>query len=118
MRPVEIGLTILLALGGLGHLAGTLTGYPPGSEVFVWSLSASTLVFVLVVLNLLRIGRPGDRALALLTIAALVAWAGLALAFGAAVGNVADPRALSHALVSLVLAALAGRSLARVPAAA
>ena len=51
MKAVEYGLCALLALGGLGHLAGTLMGYEPGTEIFAWSLSASAFVFTLVAIR-------------------------------------------------------------------
>lgn len=113
MRTVELILCSLLALGGLGHLAGTITGYPAGSEVFVWSLTATAFVFLLVFLHVLRIYRPEDRPVRVAASVASVAWVGLALAFGAAVGNIADPRALMHAIVTaglLVTSALGTRA--------
>ncbi len=103
MRTVELILCGLLALGGLGHLFGTITGYPPGSEVFVWSLTATGFVFLLVFLHVLRIYRPKDVPVRAAASLASVAWIGLALAFGAASGNIADPRALMHVIVTLGL---------------
>lgn len=103
MKAVELVLCGLLALGGLGHLYGTLTGYEPGSDVFVWSLTASCFVFLLVFLHVLRIQRPDDRPVMAAASLASVAWIALALAFGAAVGDIADPRALMHAVVTLAL---------------
>lgn len=105
MKKLEIALCTLLALGGIGHLFGTLTGYEPGSEVFVWSLTATGFVFLLVFLHVLRIYRPGDRPVRVAAVIASVAWIGLAFAFGAAVGNVGDLRALMHAIVTLGLLA-------------
>lgn len=103
MKGVELVLCVLLALGGLGHLFGTLAGYEPGSEVFVWSLSATCFVFLLVFLHVVRIYRPQDRTVRMAAIVASGAWIGLALAFGAAVGDIADPRALMHVVVTSAL---------------
>lgn len=110
MRKVELTLCGLLALGGGGHLLGTITGYQPGTEVFVWSLTATCFVFLLVFLHALRIYRPKDRPVKVAASVASVAWIALALAFGAAVGNLADPRALMHAVVTagLLLTSLLG----------
>ncbi len=89
--------------GGLGHLGGTIAGYAPGTEEFVWSLSASGFVFLIVFLHTLRITRGNDRSVTVVSAVATVAWIGLALAFGAAVGDVADVRVLVHAGLSLAL---------------
>jgi hypothetical protein len=103
MRRLQFVLAALLALGGTGHLVGTLTGYPPGSEVFVWSLTAVCYVYVLVFLHVLRISRPDDRPVMVAATIATLAWLVLALAFGAAIGNIADPRALTQAGISAAL---------------
>lgn len=105
MRTVELVLCALLALAGLAHLGGTIAGYEPGSEIFVWSLSATGFVFLLVFLHVLRVYRPADRPVRAAATVASIAWIGLALAFGAAVGDVADPRALTHAALTLALLA-------------
>ena len=71
--------------------------------MFVWSLSASGFVFLIVFLHTLRITRGNDRSVTVVSAVATVAWIGLALAFGAAVGDVADVRVLVHAGLSLAL---------------
>ena len=118
MNNFEYALCGLLALGGLGHLFGTLTGYPAGSEVFVWSLSATGFVFLIVFLQVLRINRPQDSAIRTGVSIATAAWVVLALAFGAAVGDIFDPRGLMHAIVSAALLAttFVGRSGQDLPA--
>jgi hypothetical protein len=108
MKKLEFVLCGLLALGGVGHLIGTITGYEPGTEVFVWSLAGSTLTFLIVYLHVLRVRRGDDRPLAIAAAVSTAAWIGLALGFGAAVGDVADPRALMHVVVSLALLVTTG----------
>lgn len=103
MKRLEYVLIGLLALGGTGHLIGTLTGYPQGTEVFVWSLTAVCYVFLLVFLQALRINRLNDRPVMVAATVATLAWLILALWFGAAIGNIADIRALMHAGVSAAL---------------
>lgn len=103
MRRLELVLAGLLALGAVGHMIGTFTGYPWGSEVFVWSLAAVCYVFLIVFLQVLRINRPHDRPVMIAATLATAAWAALALGFGAAIGNVLDFRALIHAGVSAAL---------------
>lgn len=118
MKRLEYVLIGLLALGGTGHLMGTLTEYPWGTEVFVWSLTAVCYVFLLVFLQVLRINRPDDRPVMIATSVATLAWLMLALWFGAAVGNIADARALMHAGVSaaLLITTFLGRSRRAIPA--
>src|SRR5262245_48458023 len=110
MKKVEYGLCALLALFALGHLAGTLTGYKPGTDVFVWSLSATFFVFAIVFLHVLRLRRPGDGLIRLGAIVFTAIWAVLALMFGWSQGNILDPRVLLHAAASV---ALMGTSLMR-----
>ena len=94
----------LLTLGALGHLYGTFGGYQVGSEVFVWSLSATAFTFAGVAFNILA--RSGDRTLLAAAMVSAIAWAVLAMMFGAAIGNVFDARAIAHAAPSLILATL------------
>jgi hypothetical protein len=103
MKKLQYGLCILLVLGGLAHLVGTFAGYEAGSEIFVWSLAASAFVFVVAFLNVLRIRAPEDRLVAAGAIASTLVWIALALAFGQVLGNVADPRVLTHVAISAAL---------------
>jgi membrane protein DedA with SNARE-associated domain len=62
------------------------------------------------VLNLVRAGRPEDRTLAWITFCGSLCWVAVAIAFGASIGNVIDPRAVWHALSAFVLAGLSFRT--------
>ncbi|HWK64316.1 MAG TPA: hypothetical protein VNS34_05210 [Rhizobiaceae bacterium] len=110
-RAIDGIFAILLLIGALLHAYGTVTSYPAGSEVFVWSLAASLAAGLIAVLNLLRRERPGDRALAVICLAASLTWAAVAFAFGEAIGNVVDPRVLWHAIAALALALFSLKSL-------
>lgn len=103
MERLEWLLVGLLGVGAVGHLFGTFAGYLPGTEVFVWSLTAVFYVFTVIFLQALRIVRKNDRWITFGASAATAVWVGLALAFGGAVGNVWDPRAVMHAGVSAAL---------------
>ena len=116
MTTIERVLAWLLAVSGALHVMGTFAGYPSGSEVFVWSLAATLAVFLLVAINLMRINRPQDRTLAVVSAIGCIIWAGLALGFGHAIGNIVDPRALIHAVLSLALAAFSMRTASRADA--
>jgi hypothetical protein len=100
----------LLLVGGVLHAFGSIYGYRLGSEVLVWALSGSLAAILLAVLNLVRAGRPEDRTLAWITFCGCLCWAAVAIAFGAAIGNVADPRVLWHAISALALAAFSLRT--------
>ena len=113
MRAFEIGLCALLALAGLGHLTGTFLFYTAGTEVFVWSLSASAFVFAIVFLHAVRILRPEDALIGNAAFVFSLIWVVLAFLFALAEGNPADPRALMHIVASggLAITALRQRTM-------
>lgn len=110
-RTIDTIFAVLLLVGAALHAYGTFAGYAPGTEVFVWSLAGSLAAGLVAVLNLLRVRRPEDWPLAWICLVSSLCWTGLALAFGAAIGNVVDPRALWHVIVGLVLAGFSLRTL-------
>ena len=112
-KAIDGIFSLLLLIGALLHAYGTITGYDAGSEVFVWSMAGCLAAVLVAALNFLRRDRPGDRAVAILALTGSAAWVAIALGFGAAVGNIADPRALWHAVVAAVLAAFSLRTLMR-----
>jgi hypothetical protein len=101
----------LLVLGAALHALGSVTGYGTQPELLVWSLSGTLAALLLAVLNLMRAGRPTDRTLALVCLVGSIAWVAVALGFGAAIGDVLDPRALIHAVNAGVLAVFSIRTL-------
>ena len=111
MKKLELTLCLLLALAGTGHVAGTLAGYEFGTEVFVWSLSATDFVFTVVFLHHVRILRPGDRLIAMGAAVATSVWICLALLLRFSIGALADPRVMIHILTSLALLVTALRGL-------
>lgn len=113
MRVFELGLCALLALAGLGHLTGTFLFYTAGTEVFVWSLSASVFVFAIVFLHIVRIRRPDDVPIRNAAIVFSLVWIVLAFLFALAEGNPTDPRALMHIVASagLVVTAIRRRAI-------
>lgn len=113
LRIAERVLLVLLALGALGHTIGTFALLELGTPLFVWSLAGALAVWLLVALHGLRTARPADRSVALVAVVGSLAWAIVALLFGASIGDVADPRALMHAVSALGLAGLGGLQLAR-----
>jgi hypothetical protein len=100
----------LLVLGATGHTLGSFQSYAVGSTQLVWSLAGAFAAFLLAALNWMRIGRPQDVPLAWLCAVGCACWVALALAFGASVGSLVDPRALYHAAVAAVLAAFSLRT--------
>jgi hypothetical protein len=68
------------------------------------ALCGSLAALLVAALNLLRTGRPADRALAWVSCVGSLAWMSAALAFGVVVGNILDPRAMIHAINAAVLA--------------
>ncbi|HEY3939619.1 MAG TPA: hypothetical protein VGL97_19455 [Bryobacteraceae bacterium] len=98
----------LLVLASCGHTLRTLKLVPFLSGLFVWCLAGSLAVALLGTLNIVRAGRPDDKALAAITAAGTAAWALLALAFGKSIGNMMDPRVLGNLLIAVVLVFFSG----------
>jgi len=103
-RAVDRFFGVALIIAAVGHLFGSLGKYAVGSSELVWAISASALAILLAAINLLRVYRPDDRALAWICLAGCVAWIVLALAFNFSIRNIFDPRGLTHAIVSAMLA--------------
>jgi len=105
----------LLVVGGLLHAGGSWHAFHNDPPQLLWALSGSLAALLVAALNLLRVGRPTDRPLAWVSFAASVAWVAVAVGFGAAIGHLADPRAVIHAVNAAVLAGLSLRTLMWVP---
>jgi hypothetical protein len=103
----------LLVLGGVLHAVGSWTGYKSAPETLVWALSGSLAALLVAALNLLRVGRPNDFELALVSLGGSVAWMAVALGFGIVIGSIVDPRALIHTLNAMILAGMSLRTLGR-----
>jgi hypothetical protein len=102
----------LQMLGACGHTAGTIVLVPFMSGLFVWSLGASIGMFLTAALNLLRAGRPGDRAVALMATAGSGGQLLLCLAFGKSIANFADPRVVGLSVIATALLCFGIRTLA------
>ncbi len=103
LKGIDRLFGVLLILGACGHTVGTILWTLPMSGIFIWSLGSSLAVALLGTLNIVRAGRPHDKTLAAITTVGSACWAILAFAFGVSIGNVLDPRPLSHALIAGVL---------------
>ena len=104
MKLVDRIFAVVLIVGGLLHGVGSYLGYRHEPITMFWALNASTLAVLIGVLNLLRVVRPGDRPLAWICFASSLAWAIGAFIFGLLMGNVFDPRPMTHFISSLALA--------------
>ena len=103
----------LLIVGSLLHAVGSVTGYRSTPVTLVWALSGSLAGLLLATLNLLRAGRPNDRTLAWASFSGCVGWVAVVLAFGKIIGNIFDPRVVTHVIITIVLAAMSLRTVAR-----
>ena len=115
MKTLDRVFGWLLILGALGHTMGTIIWTKPMSDLFIWSMGAALAAFVLGALNIVRAGRPGDRAIAAIATAGTFLWMLVALDFGISIHHVTDPRPLSHIIISLVLVLFGIRSLMLAP---
>lgn len=112
LKKIEWGFVVLLALGALGHTAGTFMTLDIGSGIFVWSLSGVLACGLVIALNVLSIQRPEDSALRYLAGAGALGWIVIVVLFGLSIGNVADPRVLMHLIAAAGLLVLAVRRVA------
>jgi len=110
MKLVDRICACILILGGLLHAVGSYLGYKNQPITLFWALNASTLALLIGAINLLRVVRPGDRPLAWICFASSLAWAIGAFILGVLLGNIFDPRPLTHAVMSLALAGFSLRA--------
>jgi len=110
MKTADRAFGWLLAVGGILHGLGSWKAYASKPETLLWALSASLAALLLAALNVLRVGRSGDRPLAWVCAGGSIAWIVVALAFGALIGNVFDFRASIHGLDAAVLAGFSFRT--------
>jgi hypothetical protein len=103
-RRVDRAFAAFLLVGAILHAYGSFSSYDVGSQTLVWSLSGSFAAALLAVLNFVRADRPEDQTLAWITFVGCLCWFAVAIAFGAAIGNIMDPRVLWHAISAVVLA--------------
>lgn len=109
---IDRGAALLLALFSAGHgFLGTLATRDLMDSATVWSFSGSIAAWSVAVLNWLRTGRPGDRALARWALAGAVSWAALMVWLAFAADMLADPRPWLFVAVSAVLAGFSARDL-------
>ena len=109
MHTVDRMFGWLLVVGSLLHAGGSIVAYRGTPELLVWSLSGTLAGLLLASLNLLRAGRPDDRALAWVSFFGCLGWIAVAVGFGKVSGNLLDIRALTHAINAAVLATLSLR---------
>jgi hypothetical protein len=110
MKTVDRVFGALLLLGSFLHAYGSITAYRLGTPELVWALAGGLAALLTALLNLLRSGRPEDHSLAWIAFAASVGWFAVATGFGAAIGNLSDPRVLWHLVCGLALAAFSVRT--------
>jgi hypothetical protein len=103
VKNLDRTFAALLMLGAVGHTLGSIKVYGSQPMVLLWALSASVLCVLLGAINLLRVNRPQDAALAWVCAAGMVAWLACTLTFGHLIGNFLDPRILIFSLISLGL---------------
>jgi hypothetical protein len=110
MRPVDRAFGWLLVLAGIGHGLGSYGAYSTQASVMLWALSASFAIFLLAAVNLLRVGRPGDRSLAWVSFGGCLIWIAFVIWFGLIIRNPLDFRALINFIITAVLAVFSLRS--------
>ncbi len=110
VKTLDRTFGVLLLVGSVLHAYGSISFYRLGSPELVWALSGSLAGGLTSVINLVRAGRPEDTTVAWISLVASICWAIVAVGFGAAIGNLIDPRALWHLVCALALAAFSVRT--------
>lgn len=110
MNPIDRTFGWLLVISSVLHAFGSCSAYKGRHEILLWALSATLAGLLLAALNLLRIGRPGDRALAWISFFGCVGWLAIVLAFGAVIGHMLDLRVIALTVITVVLAIFSLRS--------
>ena len=67
MNTVDRTFGWLLIVGAILHAAGSLAASRENPQLLVWALSGSLAALLVAALNLLRVNRPLDKQLALLS---------------------------------------------------
>jgi hypothetical protein len=111
LKALDLILSCLLILGGVGHTFGSFLGYKNDPMMLLWSLSASMFIFLLGALNLVRAGRHKDVALCWLCLIGGLGHVASSIRFGVLIGNVFDPRPVIFVIVTLGLCAMCVRTL-------
>ncbi len=112
MKVFDRVFCCLLILGGVGHSLGSIKAYSAHPDELLWSLCASLFIFLLGTVNLVRAGRHGDRTLGWITLVFNLCWLVASVQFGRVIGNLTDPRVILFVVITLVLSAMSGRSIA------
>jgi len=113
VKNLDRTLAVLLMHGAVGHTLGSIKTYGGEPMVLLWALSASVLCVLLGAINLLRVNRPRDAALAWVCAAGMVAWLACTLTFGHLIGNLLDFRIVIFAVLSTGLILFGVRSAVR-----
>ena len=100
----------LLAIGSLLHSIGSVSAYRGRPETLLWALSATLAGLFLAALNLLRVGRPGDRMLAWISFFGCLGWLAVVIAFGKIIGNLLDFHVATVGAITIVLTIFSFRS--------
>jgi hypothetical protein len=106
-------VAILLMLGAVGHTLGSFKVYGAQPIVLLWSLCASVLCVLLGAINLLRVNRPDDTALAWICAAGVFCWLVATITFGRLIGNLLDFRIVVFSVLSILLVLFAVRTAAK-----
>jgi hypothetical protein len=113
MRGVDRLFAVLLMLGAVGHTFGSFKTYGSEPKTLLWSLCASVLCVLLGAINLLRVARPGDVALAWICVGGMLCWLAVTLTFGHLIGNLFDFRIVIFTVISVGLILFGLRSALR-----
>jgi membrane protein DedA with SNARE-associated domain len=110
MKIVDRIFSVILIFGGLLHGMGSFVMYKNAHMTLLWSLCAALLTVLIATINLLRVQRPSDRALAWICFVSSLSWAVAAFTAGVLIGSIFDWSPMMHWVTALVLAGFSLRT--------
>jgi hypothetical protein len=113
VKKVDYTFGCLLVIASFMHAYGSFHSYSKAPVTLVWALSGALAGILVAILNLLRVGRPDDHALAWASLGASIGWMIVAISFGAASGNALDPRPMTHVVITILLIVMSVLTLRR-----
>ncbi|GAB4522320.1 MAG: hypothetical protein Tsb0010_06570 [Parvularculaceae bacterium] len=78
MRYIDYAFSAALILFAAGHgFLGVQATYALNTPEAMWSFSGGVLAWMIAAVNILRVSRPGDRGVAIISLAGALTWIGL-----------------------------------------
>ena len=93
MKQADYALSVILIVLSAGHgFVGTLAAEGWDSSTSMWSFSGSVAAWMIAAVNILRVGRPADKGVAMVALLGALSWVGLMVWLAVVAHMIADIR--------------------------